>query len=142
MDSVPIQYFLEVTVSFLLCKVDKLVHDLESFWLLLSIKHCLSKRVEVSAPPVEVKVIILFKEVGDLLKNLHKILVPAFSHTASDNVPCLYGGIVDDELVLALVLGLGSNLDGPFDEREGVVDLLKVTVALQLPLSDLSFFYT
>ena len=67
MDSVPIQYFLEVTVSFLLCKVDKLVHDLESLWLLLSIKHCLSKRVEVSAPPVEVKVIILFKEVGDLL---------------------------------------------------------------------------
>ena len=68
--------------------------------------------------------------------------MPAFSHTASDNVPCLYGGIVDDELVLALVFGLGSNLDGPFDEREGVVDLLKVTVALQLSLSDLSFFYT
>ena len=65
--------------------------------------------------------------------------MPALPHAASDDVPRLDGSIVDDELVLALVLGLGSNLDGPFDEREGVVDLLKVTVALQLPFSDLSF---
>lgn len=139
MDSVPIKYFLEVAVSFFLSKVDKLVHDLESLWLFLSIKHCLSKRVEVSAPPIEVEVIILFEEVGDLLEDLDKILVPALPHAASDNMPCLDRSVVDDELVLALVLSLSSNLDGPFDERECVVDLLKVTVALQFPLSDLSF---
>ena len=55
-------------------------------------------------------------------------------------MPCFDRGVVNDELILGLVLCFGSDLDGSFDEREGVVHLVEVIVSLELSLLDLSLF--
>ena len=64
--------------------------------------------------------------------------MPSLSHAASDNVPRFDGSIVNDELVLALILGLCGDLNRPLDVGEGVVYLVEVTVTLKLHILDLS----
>ena len=50
-------------------------------------------------------------------------------------MPGLDRGVIHDELVLRLVLGASADLDGPLDEREGVLDLGEVGLSFQVLLS-------
>jgi len=51
------------------------------------------------------------------------MLGPAGLHQVADDVPGLYGGVVDDELVLLFCFGLGADFYRPLHKREGVLHL-------------------
>ena len=53
-------------------------------------------------------------------------------------MPRLDRGVVNNKLVLGLILWFGCDLDGSFDEREGMMHLVEVIITLELPLLDLS----
>jgi len=142
MNSAPKKSLLEVAIAFFLCKVNELIQNFQGFWLFLCIQHCFNKATKITTPPVEIEVISLFKQVWDFLQDLHKLLGPSRPHTPSDNMPSLHRSIVNYKLVLGFVLRPGCNINSALYEWKGKADLGEVCVALELLLSNFSFFDT
>lgn len=131
-DPISEESLLEVAAPLLLRQVDKFVENLQGLWLFLGVEHGFDEAVEIPATPVKIEVISFLEEIRDLLEDVDKVLGPPWPHQSSDYLPCLDRGVIDYELVFGFVLSLSSNLDGPLDIGEGLINLIEVFVAFKL----------
>ena len=117
----PEQNLLKVTVPLPLSQFSQLIQNFQTFRLLFGISEWFTESIEIPTLPVEIAVI--FKQAWHILQNVDKKLWPTWTHQASNYVPCLDRGVVNNKLVLLLVFSLLTDLDDSLDKGKGVFDL-------------------